>query len=124
VNVWIEVKHYCNSVSCLGCRTLLLQNLCNAAQSCAIVKCIGTVVNQNRPLCNIGLALQNAAQQAFSLIVASWLILTNTYTKILRVSLSNVEQVDVEWLDDAFFGYVCTAKDLGKLTHTPCLADT
>lgn len=115
VDMQINIMHTCDMSSCLGCRTLLLQNLCNAAHACAIVKCIGTVVNQNRPLCNLGLAMQSVAQTSFSYVIASWLVLTDSYTQILRLSLQQSDTVSVklEWIDDAFFGYICASKDLG-----------
>jgi hypothetical protein len=120
VNIVINIEHSCDSISCLGCRTLLLQNLCNAAQSCAIVKCIGTVVNQNRPLCNLGLAMQTVAEQAFTMLMKAWLVLADTYSQILRLSVQDQDTMSakIEWIDDAFFGYICNAKDLGKFSKT------
>ena len=101
----------CDRKSCLGCGTLKLQALCYAAQQCSVVSCIGTVVNQNRPLCNLGLVLKSYTEGTLSMILGAWLIFTETYTSIMDASLVGPsDRTDIEWVDDAFFGYICTAK--------------
>jgi hypothetical protein len=101
----------CHRKSCLGCGTLKLQALCYAAQQCAVVSCIGTVVNQNRPLCNLGLVLKSYTESTLSMVLGAWLIFTETYTAILDSALLGPSsRTDIEWVDDAFFGYICTAK--------------
>jgi hypothetical protein len=43
--------------------------------------------------------------------LGAWLIFTETYTTILDAALvGGKNRLDIEWIDDAFFGYVCTAK--------------
>lgn len=112
--------HRCDRISCLGCGSIKLQALCYAAQQCAVSQCIGTVVNQNRPLCNMGLVAKSYAETTLSMMMGAWLIFTESYSKILDASLlprSGNEEVNIEWVDDAFFGYVCSAKDmLGQMT--------
>ena len=101
----------CDRRSCLGCATLRLQALCYAAQQCSVVQCIGTVVNQNRPLCNVGLVLKSYMDGILSVTLGAWLVFTESYTKIMDAALLGPsESADIEWVDDAFFGYICTAK--------------
>jgi hypothetical protein len=62
----------------------------------------------------------------FSKAVAStlgaWLVFSETYTEVLKLSFSGgrsaaTDGIEVKWVDDAFFGYVCSAKDMyGQLT--------
>lgn len=117
VDVTVTLLHSCDKTSCLGCPTLRLQTLCYAAQQCSVVRCIGTVVNEMRPLCNAGLELQALADTALSMLHASWRIFVETYVDIFRASLQPQaffapgSSVDLEWVDDNFFGTVCTAKD-------------
>lgn len=113
VNVTIQVLHSCDRSSCLGCRTLRLQSLCYAAQQCSIARCIGTVVNQNRPLCNVGLFLQTTVRESLSLLIGAWLIFTESYGDILSLSLDKKSRsgMDIQWIDDGFYGYICSAKD-------------
>jgi hypothetical protein len=114
----VVTYHSCNRMSCLGCKTARLQALCYAAQQCSVVKCVGTVVNQNRPLCNIGLLMASYTETSLLMMMGAWTIFTETYSKILDAALIGPQNsLQVEWVDDAFFGYVCSAKDvLGQMT--------
>ena len=118
VRLTVTSYHTCSRMSCLGCGTAKLQALCYAAQQCSIVRCVGTIVNQNRPLCNIGLVLASHAETSLLMMMGAWTIFTETYTKILDAALIGPSNsMTVEWVDDAFFGYVCSAKDaLGQMT--------
>ncbi len=103
----------CDRKSCLGCASLKLQALCYAAQQCSVVSCIGTVVNQNRPLCNVGLVLKSYMEGTLSMVLGAWLIFTETYSTLLDSALIGPsDSINIEWVDDAFFGYICSAKVL------------
>jgi hypothetical protein len=103
--------HSCDRKSCLGCGTLRLQALCYAAQQCSVVNCVGTVVNQNRPLCNVGLVMKSYMEGMLSMTLGAWLVFTESYSGILDAALLGPSNsVNIEWVDDAFFGYICTAK--------------
>lgn len=127
--VSVTVLHSCDRNSCLGCKDLNLQTLCYAAQQCSVVRCIGTVVNQKYFLCDVGLAVQSMAEQVVSLMLGAWLVFTETYTDILRMGLNSASSggrekirkqgISIDWADDAFFGYVCSTKDMfGQMTGT------
>jgi hypothetical protein len=118
VQVTVDVLHSCDHTSCLGCKNTRLIGLCNAARQCAVTRCIGTVVNQKFFLCDAGLSMQSLSNEAVALTLGAWLIFTETYSDILSLSLGgNKNNINVEWIDDAFFGYVCSAKDVyGQLT--------
>lgn len=87
VKITVTKYRTCNRMSCLGCSTAALQALCYAAQQCSIVKCIGTVVNQNRPLCNIGLVMASYAESSLLMMMGAWSIFAETYSKILDAAL-------------------------------------
>lgn len=95
VNVAVTVLNSCDRSSCLGCQTLKLQALCYTAQNCVVTRCIGTVVSQNRPLCNLGLTIQSLTEESITLTLGAWLVFTETYTQILRLSLDKTSQVIV-----------------------------
>lgn len=118
VRLTVTTYYTCNRMSCLGCKSVQLQALCYAAQQCAVVKCVGTIVNQNRPLCNIGLVMASYAESSLLMMMGAWTIFTETYGKILDAALIGPQNsLRVEWVDDAFFGYVCSAKDMfGQMT--------
>jgi hypothetical protein len=115
VDASVTVYQTCDRRSCLGCVTGALQGMCYAAQQCSIVNCIGTVVNQIRPLCNLGLSLASTTNEMLALTLGAWMIFTDSYSSILKMSLQKEAQdkLAIEWVDDAFFGYVCSAKDKG-----------
>ena len=107
----VVTLHACDRRSCLGCGTLKLQALCYAAQQCSVVQCVGTIVNQNRPLCNVGLVLKSYMDGVLAMTLGAWLVFTESYTGILDAALLGPSQnTNIEFVDDAFFGYVCTAK--------------
>lgn len=73
---------------------------------------------QNRPLCNVGLVLKSYMEGVLSMTLGAWLVFTESYTGILDAALLGPsESASNQWVDDAFFGYVCTAKVTGLLLH-------
>jgi hypothetical protein len=55
--------------------------------------------------------LKSYTEGTLSMTLGAWLIFTETYTTILDAALvGGKNSLDIEWIDDAFFGYVCTAK--------------
>jgi hypothetical protein len=113
VDVTMTIYERCDRRSCMGCKPAALMSLCYAMQQCIVVNCIGTVVNQNSPMCNIGLSLQSEANKLISLAHGAWLLVVETYANILEVSLSGSSAVSLAYIDDAFFGFICAAKDQG-----------
>ncbi len=87
VRTTIVTYHRCDRLSCLGCKSSKLQALCYAAKQCATVKCVGTIVNQNRPLCNIGLVMASYTESSTLLMMGAWSIFTESYSKILDAAL-------------------------------------
>jgi hypothetical protein len=118
VKTTVVTYHSCDRRSCLGCATLKLQALCYAAQQCAVVSCVGTVVNQNRHLCNVGLVLKSYTEGTLSMMLGAWLIFTETYTKLLDAALLGPsDSASIKWVDDAFYSYICSAKVSFLLAH-------
>ena len=66
----------------------------------------------------MGLAAKSYAEAGLSMTLGAWLVFTESYGKILDAALVGPQdEVNIEWVDDAFFGYICSAKDaLGQLT--------
>jgi hypothetical protein len=113
VGIELTVYQSCNRRSCMGCVNPRLAAMCYAMQQCTIVNCVGTVVNQLRPLCNMGLTLQSLGNTLISVSLASWLAFAETYSIALKVAVAGDQQAHVTFVDDAFFGFVCAAKDTG-----------
>jgi len=57
----MEIEHVCTINDCAACQTEAnenqykdLQMKCYAAAECAVARCVGTLVNMQKPLCNLG----------------------------------------------------------------------
>jgi len=50
----VTVSEVCDHMNCKACSTRRLKAACNAAQKCALVNCVGTVINPNNVLCVAG----------------------------------------------------------------------
>lgn len=89
--------------------------MCGAMHNCMVVRCIGTVVNQARPLCNMGLSMQSAFETMLSLLRGAWLIGSETYIDLLQLSTrqraTDGDTITIAWADDAFYGTMCSSKD-------------
>lgn len=108
----VELVRKCSLDNCMGCRDLVLQRLCYAASQCQIARCIGTMVHLRRPLCSIGRHLASVAQNMISFIEGAWLIIAETMSSVLALSGGIEAPKTIAWPDTAFFGFMCSAKDI------------
>jgi len=108
----LTMKRQCSLQNCVGCTDLGLQRLCYAAQQCQLGRCIGTMVHQNRPLCAVGMYVQAMLAQQESLVSGAWLIVADTMVGVLALSGGVNLPSAVTWPDQAFYGFICAAKDV------------
>jgi hypothetical protein len=54
----VTIEQRCDVDDCSGCTVPAVQRACFSVTQCAVAKCIGTVVNLERPLCSVGRLLQ------------------------------------------------------------------
>ena len=103
------------SQTCNGCIDLNVQRLCYGAQQCTIARCIGTLTNQNRPLCGIGQTGQAIFTTNVVLVNAAWNIFTETLSHVFGLALEdqsvNRGGIQIKWIDDGFYSAICSAKD-------------
>lgn len=115
VSATMELKQKCNYQTCNGCVDLNVQRLCYGAQQCTIARCIGTLTNQNRPLCGIGKTAEALYITQMSLIQGAYNIVVETVSTLIGFGLKNYEEEKkigiLRWMDDAFFSTMCSAKD-------------
>lgn len=115
VGAQMEMKQKCNYQTCNGCVDLNVQRLCYGAQQCTIARCIGTLTNQNRPLCGIGKTAEALYTTQVSLVHGGYMIVTETVSTVVGFGLKNFEGSEkigiLRWMDDAFFSTMCAAKD-------------
>lgn len=108
----ITVMRSCSLEYCVGCLDLGLQRLCYAAAQCQIARCIGTMVHQRRPLCSIGGFLAATIQNMLSFTKGAWRVISETMVAVLGVSGGLALPTQIKWPDQAFFDYICSAKDM------------
>lgn len=108
----VDVKRQCSLDNCVGCQDLGLQRLCYAASQCQVARCIGTMVHQRRPLCSIGMYLSAAVRNQLSFTEGAWLIVSETMVSVLAMSGGVDPPQTIAWPDQAFYGYICSAKDV------------
>lgn len=112
VPVQVETFFKCDISSCLGCPDGETQRLCDAAQQCAVIRCIGTPVNMRRVLCQVGQVVADDARQSLALLHGTWVIFVDMFMTLMDLSLQKgLTGVTLTWPDDRFFGYICTIKD-------------
>lgn len=100
--------------TCNGCIDLNVQRLCYSAQQCTLARCIGTLTNQNRPMCGIGQTGKAVYMVNVVMAETVWQIFIETITTIVGLSLTLdplKRGIQVKWIDDSFFAAMCTAKD-------------
>ena len=107
----ITIRRACSLNNCVGCASLSVQALCYTAQQCQLANCIGTLVHMNRPLCAIGMTLQNFMLQNTALLNGAWLVISETMVDVLSASGGVAAPASINWPDDAFYEFVCSAKD-------------
>lgn len=111
VTLQYTLQQGCSLDSCVGCTQLSVQRLCFAAQQCQIARCVGSQVNQLRPLCAIGGVVES---QLFALLAALqglWNMISSTFVMVLDASGGISPPKAIAWPDQAFYGLVCSMKD-------------
>ena len=107
----LQMRGHCDAESCEGCPDLATHRLCLAYSRCALVNCVGTAVNQKRPLCGLGGALKSAGDMALTGFEAAWVMMSELLATTIELSVRKVPGVDIAFPDDAFVSAMCVAKD-------------
>ena len=102
----------CSLNSCIGCTRLAVQRLCFAAQQCQVARCIGSQVNQLRPLCAVGGVTESTYFAMLSAIQGIWSIIASTLVTIIQSAGGLNPPQSIDWPDQVFYGLVCSMKDI------------
>ena len=102
----------CSLNSCIGCTQLAVQRLCFSAQQCQVARCIGSQVNQLRPLCALGGVTESTYFAMLSAIQGIWSIIASTLVSIIQTSGGLNIPKSIDWPDQVFYGLVCSMKDI------------
>ena len=112
VSIQYTLKQQCKLDSCIGCTQLAVQRLCYAAQQCQVARCIGTQVNQLRPLCAIGGAVESGCFTHIAALHGIWNMISSTLADVIEATGGISAPMSITWPDQAFYGIVCTQKDV------------
>ena len=112
VNVKYTLQQTCSLTSCIGCTQLSVQRLCYAAQQCQVARCVGTQVNQLRPLCAMGGAVEAGFITFLASMQGVWSMISSTLTNIIETSGGIIAPYNITWPDQAFYGVICAQKDV------------
>jgi hypothetical protein len=114
-NVQLVVN--CSVSSCVGCqgsgpREADIQHKCFAAATCAIGRCVGSTVNMNRPLCQIGALVATLADEYRMLLAAFWTFFANNVIFVVELSANRRQKYEVSWPAEIKQMYTCQMKDI------------
>lgn len=114
----VAIKLDCTLDNCVGCQTnppkdelVHLQSKCFAAQQCALQRCVGTSVNINRPLCNMGKMYSTSIRLVRTGIQGVWRVLAEFVVTTVELTYSRRQKYIMEWPEEIFMDAVCTLKD-------------
>ena len=110
-DITVVVERQCNRMSCSGCVSRETQIACYVMQQCIVGKCVGTLINQRRPLCAIGLTAKSALDITIEYYRGMYMIMAQATGTVLQITLGDVKTFDITWPDEAFFGILCVSKD-------------
>ena len=106
------IEKTCSLDSCIGCVNLGVQRLCYSAHQCLIARCIGTMINQIRPLCAMGAVVESNNNLIIAALQGIWLIISDILVQILEASGGIQKPTVIAWPDIVFYGILCSAKDV------------
>jgi hypothetical protein len=111
VSLQYTLQQGCSLDSCIGCTQLSVQRLCFAAQRCQVARCIGSQVNQIRPLCAVGGTVEATMFAMLATVQGVWTMLSSALSAILDVSGGINPPKVIKWPDQVFYGLICSLKD-------------
>ena len=114
-NVQLVVN--CSVSTCVGCqgtgpREADIQHKCFAAAVCAVGRCVGSTVNMNRPLCQVGALIATLADEYRILLSAFWTFFANNVIFVVELSANRRQKYEIAWPAEIKQMYTCRMKDI------------
>jgi len=110
----VTVAEVCDYMNCKACSTRRLKAACNAAQKCALVNCVGTVINPNNVLCVAGSLVKEIHEVYLTNVDVMWFSLVETTMSMLHLSkVSGAKNVIyLESVSNIVNSALCETKDI------------
>jgi len=118
VMVQTTINAECNYMSCQSCNGRKLKNFCTMAQKCAMVNCVGTVVNPNNVFCVMGTMAKEYREIAIYQGNALWFAAVEIAMSIMQIAElqgSRREPINLEGISNIFNTNMCENKDLSAV---------
>lgn len=93
----------------LGLQTV--QTLCYNAQQCAVARCVGTVVNIRKPLCQLGALMSEQLHIGRILLQTLWDGVATTTIAMVELSHLRARPYELAWPEEGIQATMCQTKD-------------
>ena len=115
----MTIETECSIDSCVGCQTndrnskyVDLQMKCYAAAECAVARCVGTLVNTRKPLCNIGSLIMSLALDNYRIMFGYvWKSLAEKIIGIVEMTKERRNKHLYLVQQESFTALTCKMKD-------------
>jgi hypothetical protein len=74
-----------------------LENLCYAAQQCGVERCAGTLVNMQKPICNLGSVLVSELQAVLVLLQGLWGAIADNVAMVVELTHERRQEYQLKW---------------------------
>ena len=110
----VKIEEKCDYMNCKGCRSRSLKSACQAAQTCATVNCVGTVINPNNVLCVMGSLMKETSELYTSSADAAWFAVVELTMSVMRLAkvTGQKDVVYVESISNFIQSGFCETKDI------------
>ena len=89
-----------------------VQMKCYAAAECAIARCVGTLVNMRKPLCNLGsLLVRRQMDTARIALGAMWAALAQSTILVVELTQERRQRYELSSYQEYFTALTCSTKD-------------
>jgi len=118
VMIRTTINTECNYMSCQSCNGRTLKNFCTMAQKCAMVNCVGTVVNPNNVFCVMGTMAKEYREIVIYQGNALWFAAVEIALSIMQIvelQGSRRTPINLESISNIFNTNMCENKDLAAV---------
>lgn len=115
----VQIQAECSLDNCAACQTREhqlryhdVQMKCYAAAECAVARCVGTLVNMRKPLCNLGMLLvQRQMDTARIALGAMWTAIAQSTIVIVELTQARRQRYELSSYQEYFTALTCSTKD-------------
>lgn len=114
----VKTTGVCSLQNCAACANsdssaanIDLQNKCYAASQCGVRRCVGTIVNMKRPLCNLGRRMSRKFATLRIGTHGAWNAMASMIIVSVELTASRRDEYRISWPQEIFMASACNVKD-------------